>query len=393
MNRVTRFMSVAVATCLLPLGAMASDGGSPGDGSNADFSSFRNLTITEVALASGGEFDHRRYDFDILLNAVLAAGLEGPLGDPNADLTLFAPTDIAFIRTARDLGFTGWDEEGAFNYIVTALTGLGNGDPIPLLTSILLYHVSPEAKWFGNVKNSGGVDTLLEGADILPADRRMMDNDPDIQDAFISKIGVNIRVANGIIHKISRVMLPLDIVNPDESTLPTITEIVVASGGEFDNNDKDFDILLNAVLAAGLEGALNDPNDSLTVVAPDDAAFIRTAKQLGFTGSGEADAFAFIVTALDGLSGGDPIALLTDILLYHVIPGDLTAKDVLQGGETMTAVGASFVAKSKIRKLVDNNPSTSNPLLMVWRANIRASNGFVQPINRVLLPVDISTLP
>ena len=102
-----------------------------------------------------------RNDFDILLNAVLAAGLEGALADPNADLTVFAPNDRAFIRLARDLGFKGYSEEGAFNTIVAALTNLGGGDPIPVLTNVLLYHVSAGSKSASQVVNSGGIDTLL----------------------------------------------------------------------------------------------------------------------------------------------------------------------------------------------------------------------------------------
>ena len=43
---------------------------------------------------------------------------------------------------------------------------------------------------------------------------------------------------------------------------PTITEIVLKSGapGEFDKNRYDYDILLTAVVTAGLADALNNPD-------------------------------------------------------------------------------------------------------------------------------------
>ena len=89
MKKLTTITGLLAAAVLMPLGASA-DGHKP--------------TITDIVVASGGVFDKNRNDFDILLNAVLAAGLEGALADPKADLTVFAPTDKAFIRLARDLG-------------------------------------------------------------------------------------------------------------------------------------------------------------------------------------------------------------------------------------------------------------------------------------------------
>ena len=38
------------------------------------------------------------------------AGLVDALADPHAALTVFAPTDAAFVSLARDLGFTGTTE-------------------------------------------------------------------------------------------------------------------------------------------------------------------------------------------------------------------------------------------------------------------------------------------
>ena len=187
-------------------------------------------------------------------------------------------------------------------------------------------------------------------------------------------------------------LIPVDLDNTDNASLPTITELVVASGGEFDSNGKDFDILLNAVVAAGLAEALNNPEDSLTVFAPNDAAFIRTARDLGYHGHDEAGAFAFIVQALTSLGGGDPFPLLTAILLYHVSPDAQTVKDVLLSDSVLTLLGATVQPDAKRRSLGDNDPNLRDPRVIIKASNIRASNGFVHSINRVLIPVDLSTL-
>ena len=90
-------------------------------------------TITDIVAQSGGQFDRNSRDFDILLTAVVAAGLADTLADKYADFTVFAPNDRAFIHLARDFGFDGHDEEGAYNAIVAKLTELDeNCDPIAM---------------------------------------------------------------------------------------------------------------------------------------------------------------------------------------------------------------------------------------------------------------------
>ncbi len=171
-------------------------------------------TITDIVASSGGEFDNNRYDFDILLNAVLTAELDGALAELEG-LTVFAPSDAAFIRLARDLGYNGFREAGAWEFLVAALTDLGGGDPIPVLTDILLYHVVPaEATAFDFIIASFRrmqLPTLLDGAFLTPRFLRVGDNDPDLRDPYLNIFQLNIRADNGIIHGITRVLIPVDL--------------------------------------------------------------------------------------------------------------------------------------------------------------------------------------
>ncbi|MEO0997097.1 MAG: fasciclin domain-containing protein [Pseudomonadota bacterium] len=351
------------------------------------------LTIAEIVATSGGEFDRDRNDFDILLNAVLAADLADVLGDPHADFTVFAPNDRAFIRLAREFGYTNGGEEAAFNTIVTALTGLGGGDPIPVLTNVLLYHVSPEAKALHEVLDLPIIETALEGQTIAPVWRRLLDNEPDLRDPRVLRSRADIAAANGVIHTINRVLIPIDIANTDPASLSTITGLVAASGGTFDDERDDFDILLNAVIAAGLADALDNPADTLTVLAPTDAAFIRTARAAGFHGHDEAGAFQFIVETLTHIGEGDPIPPLTSLLLYHVVPEALTLKDVLETEAVSTLLDdAAIYPNPANRTLGDYDEDFRDPRLQVRLSNIRASNGFIHAISRVLIPVDVSEL-
>ncbi|MEM7555450.1 MAG: fasciclin domain-containing protein, partial [Cyanobacteria bacterium P01_A01_bin.84] len=122
------------------------------------------LSIAGIVSKSGEGFDKNSSDFDILLEALKTTSLVEALDDKNADLSVFAPTDAAFIKLAQDFGYKGTDEAEAFDAIASTLTELGNGDPLPLLRDILLYHVSPGAKDQEQLQTEGKVETLLEGA-------------------------------------------------------------------------------------------------------------------------------------------------------------------------------------------------------------------------------------
>ena len=341
-------------------------------------------TITGLVAESGGEFDADGTDFDILLNAVQTAELADTLDDPEADLTVFAPTDAAFAALAADLGYEGdpADEEAVFDAIVAALTDLGGGDPIPLLTDVLLYHVSPGAQTALEIAGSDSVATLLEDASLTPDGATLGDAEPDLADPEIAVS--DIVAANGIVQALDRVLLPLDI--PGNEGPPTLAGIVAASGGEFDDDGTDFDLLLNAAQTAGLVEALDDPGASLTVFAPDDAAFLSLAQTLGFEGDGEGAAFGYVVDALTLLSGGgDPTPLLTDILTYHVAPEALDADAVL-GSETIgTLLGAELGVDGTT--LVDADPDLPDPSIIA--TDIEAANGIAHVLDGVLIPADI----
>ena len=168
-------------------------------------------TITEIVASSGGEFDNNFLDYDILLNAVVTANLADTLNDPDLNVTVFAPNDFAFILTARDLGYDGFSEEGAWNFLVGAFTELSDdGNPVTLLTQVLLYHVSPDNLPLRRVVFSRRVHTL-QGSIIRPRFFRLRDNDRHIPDPFLFFPFTNINADNGRIHTITRVLIPINL--------------------------------------------------------------------------------------------------------------------------------------------------------------------------------------
>jgi uncharacterized surface protein with fasciclin (FAS1) repeats len=337
-----------------------------------------------VDIAAGSD------DFNILVKALGAANLVEAVQNSN-DITVFAPTDAAFTQLAVDLGFTGddADEDAVFGFIAGALAGLApDGDPIPLLADILLYHVSPGAKSAEEVDASDQIATLLAGATFGSDGTELVDNEPDVANPNI--VIPDLAASNGTIQVIDRVLLPLDIPGntpePTPEPLPTLTEIVAASGGVFDQDDSDFDLLLNAVTTAGLADALNAPDANLTVFAPTDAAFVGLSQTLGFHGTDEGEAFAYLVEALTLLSGGgDPIPLLTEILTYHVAPEARDSTAVLSSDGIVTLQGGTLTVDGT--SLVDADPDIANPNLIA--TDIAASNGIAHVLDGVLLPADL----
>ena len=327
--------------------------------------------VTIAAIASGDP------NFSILVSALTfvdaetGSNLVETLSDSETDFTVFAPTNPAFGKLAADLGFDGdvTDTDAVTDFLVGAV-------PVETLSEVLLYHVSLGAQTAADIAASPTIDTL-NGETIAPDLPTLVDNEPDLIDPSV-KIP-DIAADNGIVHAIDRVLLPIDLPGNDA---PTLAGIVAASGGTFDTDNGDFDILFTAVQTAGLGDALDDPSADLTVFAPDDSAFITLAQTLGFEGSGEAGAWHFLVDALTELGDGDPIAPLTDILTYHVLPESLQESQILSLPSLTTLQGGELGVDGS--RLVDADPGVTNPTRTV--TDIQAANGVAHVIDGVLLP-------
>jgi uncharacterized surface protein with fasciclin (FAS1) repeats len=132
-------------------------------------------TIVGIVLEDDGEFD-------VLQAAVVRAGLVEAL-DGDAQRTVFAPTDAAFVKT---LGVA--NEAAAIDAV--------NGLPLADLTNILLYHVTEGRR------NSRSV---------LAAPSYRMLNGDTLTRAHLTAAGIetpDVSASNGIIHVISAVLLP-----------------------------------------------------------------------------------------------------------------------------------------------------------------------------------------
>jgi uncharacterized surface protein with fasciclin (FAS1) repeats len=124
-------------------------------------------------------------------------------------------------------------------------------------------------------------------------------------------------------------------------------------------SDPQFSTLVALVQKAGLAESLS--SGRYTVFAPTNAAFAKVPK-----------------STLDALAA-DPAALRA-VLTYHVAKGRLTAGKVVKRSRVKTVNGAS------VRVSVRGSRVFLNRTTRVTKTNIRASNGVIHVIDRVLLP-------
>lgn len=124
-------------------------------------------------------------------------------------------------------------------------------------------------------------------------------------------------------------------------------------------NDDDFDTLVQAVEAAGLDDTLAE-GGPFTVFAPTDAAFDNLPDG-----------------TLDALLRPENRDLLTDILTYHVVPDEVPSDELETGG--LDTLNGGLAVQVNPDRVVVNDAS-------VVRPDIDANNGVIHGINRVLIP-------
>ncbi len=255
--------------------------------------------------------------FTTLVAAVQAAGLVDTLKG-EGPFTVFAPTDDAFAKLPAG-----------------TIDELLKSENKQQLTDILLYHVMA-----GKVMAESVTDGLIADSALGTSLFFKL----DMGNAYINEAKIlitDIETTNGVIHVIDTVILPKDIVD----------------AAVFNK----FETLAAALQAADLVETLKGEGP-FTVFAPTEEAFMALPEG-----------------TLASLLLPENKQTLTNILLYHVIAGNVLAADVVKLESADTVLGQSVTIKVENGKVFINESE-------VVITDIKTTNGVIHVINAVLLP-------
>lgn len=207
-----------------------------------------------------------------------------------------------------------------------------------VLKSVLTYHVAPRRLTADDVVSRRYIRTL-QGSTI-----RVRTNPNGVFLNGAAKVtATDVMATNSVIHVIDHVLIPRrhrDVVG-------------VLSA------DPHYSTLVALVQKAGLTEALASGN--LTIFAPTNAAFAK------------------LPPATLAAVGNDP-ALLKRVLLYHVIDGSVSARRAVAAKRAVALNGVELMFSRRHHGKVKVNG------VNVIQPNIKAVNGVIHTINRVLIP-------
>ena len=168
-----------------------------------------HTTIVDAVLADDGEFDVLQAAVIAVEEAEILAAVT--LLSSDGDFTVFAPTDKAFAKLAKDLGAEGLKSDGEVVGWLVENVGLET------IAAVLEYHVvAGLAVDSATVVTLDAAPTLGGEVGIFAPGKafrsiQFVDNDPDARNPKLVKGLFDIEVDNGIIHGIDRVLRPIDL--------------------------------------------------------------------------------------------------------------------------------------------------------------------------------------
>ena len=249
-----------------------------------------------------------------LIQAELVETLQG-----DGPFTVFAPTDQAFTDAGIDLA------------------ALDTPEGKVALADILLYHVVPSEVPASAVTDCMSADAANNQTLSFTVGDGVMVNDANVVSADVS-------ASNGVIHVIDKVLTPSD--NPNN--IPRTAQCTGVHG-----------TLVSAVIQAGLLDTL-EGDGPFTLFAPTDQAFADAGIDL---------------SALNTTEGKETLA---NILLYHVVAGEVTSS-ALTDGMAAEAVNGDQLVFDLTSGVMVNGAS-------VTTADVATSNGIIHVIDKVLMP-------
>lgn len=271
-------------------------------------------------------------DLSNLVAALTRANLVETL-DAAGNYTVFAPTNAAFSAFLAANNFASV-----------------NDVPVNVLTQVLLNHVIAEELPASSL-TTGYKNTLATYADTSLNLSMFINTSGGVKlNGMSNVVTPNIEATNGVIHIVDKVI-----------GIPTVVTFATA--------DPTFSTLVSALTtltpATDFVSILSDTEEAFTVFAPTNAAF-------------------------SALASFPEEAALTQVLLHHVVSGNIQSGNLTPNGNTVapSLEGDNLTITlpgtgGNIANMTDGSGSADIGIIAV---NVQAGNGVIHVINKVAIP-------
>ena len=317
-----------------------------------DFVAQMNLkNIVEIAVETD--------DLSLLVEALIQAdaGLVEALSG-EGPFTVFAPTNDAFQDLLDALGPD-----------YHSIADFDTPEEKELLIKVLTYHVIAGVAAFSTDLFDGQSITTLQGEDVGVNIKNGTVHIEDATDTNATVVIPDVEASNGVVHVINKVLLPQEVLDLLEPSLPNIVELA--------QSVDDLSLLVEALIQAdaGLVEVLSG-DGPFTVFAPTNEAFEDLLDALGND-----------YHSIQDFDTPAEKELLATVLTYHVVAGAAVSSDELYNHqELVTVQGESLFAI--INHGVFIKDKTSEKAKVIGADNL-ASNGIVHIIDKILLPQEV----
>src|SRR5690606_1392507 len=283
-------------------------------------------------------------DYTTFAQAIEASGLSDMLNGDSV-YTVFAPNNMAFETFLADVN-------GAFGW--ASLQDI----PQDVLQQVVLYHVIADDNLLSDDFDGSEQASVQGGAYTVGSGI--------IDDATYTNAAItltNVQGINGVVHGVDKVLLPDAVFQMVLSATLNMVERC---------DDKGFTDFLQAVSMVNLTTSLSQ--DDLTAFVPNNAAFTALF------------ATSETYSGLSDFDTTDELAVLADLVNYHLYSGQLMLSGLTNGGTVTTLYGDTFTV-DLTGEQPRLKPSFEEAIpSAIINGNIGATNGIIHEINRVMIP-------
>ena len=250
-------------------------------------------------------------------------------GPGNSGLTLFAPTNDAFIAA----GITSLPDEATLNAVLTyhVIDGTVMAADLPSTAAAAPAKIGSLGGDFYLSNKGGGV--FINGSTQVTA--------------------TDIDGSNGVVHVIDRTLLP-----PSQTVVDIAVSLSQAEDAEFTT----LVALLTDPAQADVLAAINGEGP-YTIFAPTDAAFAE----------------------ISGVTGGLTDAQISEVLKYHVVGAQVYSSD-LEDGLSPATFNSQTITINLGATVTVSDMDDMNMDATVTAVNVNGTNGVIHVIDKVLIP-------